>query len=161
MENGEKNNRISDRKSDVVQLNKELEAARQNADIYQTARILQMLTLRGVAIPATEHELAQISENLERARRDEPHRALAPLHRGYEIARWLMLKKVLDPESLRVTSGDEAAIREAINAYKDEENFYQIASLLRTCDSIGVTISLNSFSDQERRAIQTHLQAVR
>lgn len=144
--------------AETQRLGEQLEdARREGRDIYQIARILQMLQARGIEAEATDEEVEEISSNLERARKGESRR---PLPRGYEIARWLMIQKTFTPEAVEITDEDRTAIAEAFEEYRAEKNFRQIASLVKTAEFIGVSTSLEGLTEGEKAAIAEGLRTL-
>lgn len=143
---------------EINMLQEKLEKARQDqSDIYQIARLLQILKLKGVVVNVTEQESVQILENLEKARKGETKR---PFSNGYEIARWLMIQKALNIKVVEIREDDKIAIIEAVEKYKDEENFRQLASLIKTAEFIGTPISFENFTEKEKKAITEELKLI-
>jgi len=123
----------------LVSLEEELQRAREEKrDIYEVARLAQRLKGEGGEPNLTEKEWQEIGKELEKARANKSQR---PLKQGYEIARWLMIIKVLGPEEkLKIPESDIRAIKKAAKEYQEEENFHQLESLRETCDFLELEI---------------------
>ena len=142
--------------SEIENLKKKLRELRDSKeDIYRIARTLQMLRLRGEYIEPTQEEEQEIIDNLEKARAGKSERPLAP---GYEIARWLMIGRELNIESIAPTEQDQDMIEKALQKYKQEKNFRQLASLIKTVEFLGIPLDIGDLNEEDRGALEKELE---
>ncbi len=123
--------------------------------IYQIARKVQVLRGLGHAVDLTEDESQQVKEALTNIRNGETDMELEP---GYVLARWLMINNYFWPGSEIVTSDDKAKINEAARTYKEQENFYQLASLINTVQFIHSTVEFGEVTPEQQLEINRELE---
>lgn len=146
---------------EVQGLEKALEAERAGGrSIYQIARFAQMLTLRGKDVALTPDEKREIADQLENARKDENR--LLSVHQGYEIARWLMLAKVLEvSDRISVTEQDQEKMRQAAVHFKNEKNLLHLASLKKTVEFLGLEVDTSGLSEDEKVALENEFEKMK
>ena len=136
----------------------ELQTLRANKeDIYRIARVIQILQARGEQVKPTQEEKQEIIDNLERVRAGKSKRPLAP---GYEIARWLMIGKALGIEDITPTKKDRHAIKESLEQYKEEKNFKQLASLIKTMEFLGIPLDVGDLEKEDKKMLDDALQEI-
>ncbi len=114
--------------------------ARTEGDLYTIARTVMILQHFGEEGALTKKEKKDLRKRLEQARAGETTLA-SWLPPGYVIARWLMLVKHFSPKAFKLTKKDKKLIKQAFDEYRQQGNFFQMASLKQTCDAIGVTLT--------------------
>ncbi|HEY0964585.1 MAG TPA: hypothetical protein VGE31_02190 [Candidatus Paceibacterota bacterium] len=125
----------------IANLQEELFEARIENDIYSIARLVMILTSGGVKETLTPEELRGLNEQLAAARMGVSHLSPA-LKSGYALARWLLLDQYFNRSPLLVSESELQDIEAAGRAYGEENNLYQVASLLFTCERLGLSLSI-------------------
>jgi len=147
---------IPDEKEEKIQkLERDLKIERAGRkNIYQIARFAQMLRLRGKEIDLSDQEKEELLIKLENARKGEGGIKTVQgqeVPQGYEIARWLMLARILSVEKANLSEDDKSKILEAAFELKKQKNFIHLASLIKTAEILGINIGLEDLADDDKR----------
>ncbi|MFN3187962.1 MAG: hypothetical protein ACK42D_00230 [Candidatus Paceibacteria bacterium] len=143
----------------ISEYTQRLKEARDNNDIYAVARLIGVLRGLGIDVEIDEEEKAACLQELEKTRVgnvDDFFRRVP----GYMVARWLMILKNFYPEDVEISESDIVLMQSALEQYQNEENYYQIASLKITTESIGVSLDYSKFSQAETAEIERNEEEI-
>lgn len=143
----------------ISEYTQKLKEARDNNDIYVVARLIGVLRGLGIGVELEEGEKVACLQELEKARVgnvDDFFRRVP----GYMVARWLMILKNFYPEDVEISDSDIVLMQSALEQYQNEENYYQIASLKVTTESVGVQLNFGQFSEEEMVEIEKNVQDI-
>ena len=126
------------------------ERAKSSPDIYQIARCVQVLQTHGYNVTLTQQERDAVTENLNQAREGKSQR---PIEQGYEIARWFFLCKFF-AIPFQIEGADRVQMDKAIQKFKTDKNWRQLASFVITCRFIGIDIPLSDLKPSDRKEVE-------
>lgn len=129
-----------------------------SSDLYEIARSLQMAKLRDPAVEPSAAEAEAIQKELNNAREGKGYLELA---QGYQVARWLMIHEVLWPGTSHPTEEDRALMNKAAQEYRNENNLYQLASLIHTSRFLGVELNYDPLPENMEQQLQEALAEIK